>query len=538
MLDKARYRYVILLTIFLIVSGACFIGISREHSEVDITRNRTVTTEDGVTIYYDVYEPKNNDSPKYGVIVGHGFTASKESMHLTALTLAESGFVVANLDFRGHGRSGGTLGTGSPENTYELARDILAVKTYLDARDDVIHGEYGIIGHSMGGRAAFSACVEDDSFTSMVGIAPAVEHDFIEEDRPEDLLIISARYDTLFPPEVNRRVISKRHDLQEDHVEYDRRYETDGTASKISVIDNADHLTVLWASSTHREINRWFADPYGVHEGRVATSRMNIYTIIGLLSAASASMTLIHLVHGDRGDDKTRVNTDLFELSRDHFLYSFLFTIPAFIIFSPLLLLPTTNTAMYIMILGGSFLGTAYLLRKRIESPLKESIKRYLTNSGSDYIYGGIYGFTLLAIVRVFVSDHYLNLTLISTRFVYFILTAVILFFFFSVDNIFFFDLLDNDEPGKLSTARSIALYSSFKSIYVVTIMVAAGLLAMSSYYMIPYAVGLFVMIGTCSVLIHRKSGSKIIPSVAVSILTASIFVSVTAIFDPISMIL
>ena len=98
-------------------------GISREHSEVDITRNRT----DGVTIYYDIYEPKN------GVIVGHGFTASKESMHLTSLALAVSGFVVVSLDF-GHGRSGGSLATGSRDNTEELTRDILANKYLIRAR--------------------------------------------------------------------------------------------------------------------------------------------------------------------------------------------------------------------------------------------------------------------------------------------------------------------------------------------------------------------------------------------------------------------
>lgn len=527
-------RYVILLTVFLIISGACFIGISREHSEVEITRNMTVTTEDGVTIYYDIYEPKNNDSPKYGVIVGHGFTASKESMHLTSLALAESGFVVASLDFRGHGRSGGTLGTGSRDNTDELTRDILAVKTYLDGRDDIIRDNYGIIGHSMGGRAAFSACVNHDSFTRMVGIAPAVEHDFIDEDRPRDILIVSAKYDALFPPEVNRPIISKRHDVLENDVEYNRIYETNRTSSKISIIDNTDHLTILWASETHREIDRWFAASYGLVEEERSTYPIHIYTIIGLLSASSALFTSVYLIHGKQDDDKPKKGIDLKALSRDHFLYSFLFTIPGFIVFVPLLLLPTTNTAIYVMILSGSFLGTTYLLRKRMDNTLKEISTRYLRQPVSDYIYGVIYGITLLAIVKIFVSDHYLNLTLIGSRPVYFIITAVILFFFFSADNIFFFELLDS---GKRSTVKIIALYSSFKSIYVVTIMVAVSLLAMSTYYMIPYAVGLFVIIGTISVMIHRYSGSKIIPSIAVSILTASIFVSVTATFDLISII-
>jgi len=536
LLEQKHYRYVILFTIFLIISSSCFIGISREHSEVEITRNRTVTTEDGINISYDVYEPKNNDSPKYGVIVGHGFTASKESMHLTALTLVKRGFVVTTLDFRGHGRSGGTLSMGSSDDSDVLTRDILAVKTYLDSREDVVHGDYGIIGHSMGGRAAFSVCMDDDSFTRMVGIAPSVDHDLIDEDRPEDLLIISARYDTLFPPEINRQVISKRHDISEEDVEYDKIYEDTVTTSKISVIDNVDHLTVLWSSATHREIERWFAESYDLDEEQSSTSYLNILTIIGLLSALSAFFTLVYLIHGKQ-QDVVKDHLDFKALSRDYFLYSFLFAIPGFIIFSPLFLLPPLNTSIYISILSGSFLGTAYLLRKmtKEDETFKDRLKRYLHTPVSEYIYGGIYGISLLLIVKIFVSDRYLNLTLISSRFIYFILTAVILFFFFSIDNMFFFDFLNK---SKLSTVKTIALYSSYKSIYVVVIMIIASLLAMGSYYMIPYAVGLFVIIGISSVLIHRSSGSKIIPSVAVSILISSIFVSITALFDQISMIL
>ena len=506
-------------------------GISREHSEVDITRNRTVTTEDGVTIYYDIYEPKNNDSPKYGVIVGHGFTASKESMHLTSLALAESGFVVVSLDFRGHGRSGGSLGTGSRDNTEELTRDILAVKTYLDNRDDVIRDNYGIIGHSMGGRAAFSACVNHDPFTRMVGIAPAVNHDFIVKDRPQDLLIISAEYDALFPPEINRDIVSVRHDVREEDVEYNNIYRQNETTTKITIIDNTDHLTVLWASSTHVEINNWFVASYGMDDVQTRTQRINLYTVIWILSASAAFFTVVYLINGD---DATEVGepSDFKKLSKDYFLYSFLFAIPGFLIFSPLLLLPTINTAIYMIILSGSFLGTTYLIHKKTEDTIKDTFKRYLNGSISDYIYGGLCGFSLVAMVHISVSSHYLNLTLIGPRFVYFCITAVILFFFFSTDNTFFFDI-----GSGLSPMKNIALYSSFKSIYVVTIMIAASLMAMGSYYMIPYAVGLFVIIGAVSVMIHRYSGSKIVPSVAVSILIGSIFVSVTAIFDPMSIL-
>ncbi len=546
-LSKSSYRYIILFTVLLIISSACFFGISGEHSDVKISKNKTVKTEDDVTISYDVYEPKHNDSKKYGVIIGHGFTSNKESMHLTALTLAENGFVVVTLDFRGHGRSGGTLNMGSSDNSDGLTEDIMAVKTYLDKRKDVIHHDYGIIGHSMGGRAAFSACVNDDSFTTMAGIAPSIDHEFIERDRPENLLIVSAEYDILFPPEVNRKVISKRHDIDENDVKYNERYEDQTTTSKIKIIPNADHQSVLWSSETHEAIERWFTDSYDIDEEKNSTLSLNIYTIIGLLSASSAFFTLVYLIHNKRDKDdhtviKTKKDLGFKKLTMDYFLYSFLFVIPGFLIFSPLLILPPLFTSIYIAILSGSFLGTAYLLRKIAKAnkhPLKDKIKRYLTGSRSDYIYGIIYGSSLLLIVKIFVSDNYLNLTLISSRFIYFMITAVILFFFFSIDDIFFFDILDKSKKdSKLSSIKSIAVYSSYKSIYIAVVMIISSLIAMDTTYMLPYAIGLFVTIGITSVLINRFTGSKKIPAVAVSILTASIFVSITAIFDPISMIL
>lgn len=546
-LNESSYRYIILFAVFLIVSSVCLVGISGESSDVKITKNKTIKTEDDIIISYDVYEPKHNDSQKYGVIIGHGFTSNKESMHLTALTLAKNGFVVVTLDFRGHGRSGGTLSMGSSDNSEGLTKDILAVKKYLDKREDVIHHDYGIIGHSMGGRAAFSACVNDDSFTTMAGIAPSIDHDFIEEDIPENLLIVSAEYDILFPPEVNRKVISKRHDINENDVNYNERYEDQTTTSKIKIIPNADHQSILWSSETHEAIERWFTESYDIDEEQDSTFSLNIYTIIGLLSASSAFFTLVYLIHNERDKNdhtviKTKKDLNFKKLTKDYFLYSFLFVIPGFLIFSPLLILPPLFTSIYIAILSGSFLGTAYLLRKIVKEndhTLKDKIKRYITDSRSDYIYGCVYGLSLLLIVKIFISDHYMNLTLIISRFPYFIMTAVILFFFFSVDNIFFFDILDTSKKAsKLSYIKSIIVYSSYRSIYITVVMVALSLIAMDTTYMLPYAIGLFVTIGITSVLINRFTGSKKITAAAVSILTASVLVSITAILDPISMIL
>ena len=121
--------------------------------------NNFTTTIDGVRICYDVFEPKSDtSSDKSAVIIGHGVMVNKNFLRLIALDLAEQGFVVAALDFRGHGRSGGNLDRG------KITDDILAVKNVLANRGDINMSNLGYLGYSMGGGAGFALLDTDGDF--------------------------------------------------------------------------------------------------------------------------------------------------------------------------------------------------------------------------------------------------------------------------------------------------------------------------------------------------------------------------------------
>lgn len=108
------------------------------------------------------------------VIVLHGFTGSKEEEHITALCrdLHKKGFCAIRFDMSGLGQSEGSI-----ENDYRLSH-------YLDDIDAVFHeltkqyfidaGTIGIVGHSMGGKAALLYAAQNQHIRAVCAIsAPA-----------------------------------------------------------------------------------------------------------------------------------------------------------------------------------------------------------------------------------------------------------------------------------------------------------------------------------------------------------------------------
>ena len=98
----------------------------------------TITTQDGVTIFYKDWGPKTGPA----VTLSHGWPLSADSWESQAFFLASHGFRVVAHDRRGHGRSTQTSG-GHEMDTY--AADVAALTDALDLKN-AVH-----IGHSTGG---------------------------------------------------------------------------------------------------------------------------------------------------------------------------------------------------------------------------------------------------------------------------------------------------------------------------------------------------------------------------------------------------
>src|SRR5258705_11624523 len=101
----------------------------------------TITTHDGVEIYYKDWGPKNAQP----IVFHHGWPLSSDDWDTQLLFFLGQGFRVVAHDRRGHGRSS-QVSDGHDMDHY--AADAAAVVEHLDLRN-AIH-----VGHSTGGGEA------------------------------------------------------------------------------------------------------------------------------------------------------------------------------------------------------------------------------------------------------------------------------------------------------------------------------------------------------------------------------------------------
>jgi len=121
-------------------------------------------------------------------LLGHGFSASKETMFRYAEALAHAGFVCYAVDFAGHGASLQTFSIKAIVETLpEAARALGSVDVY--------------IGHSMGGGAG-GVAVREGGFRPRLFIALGSNPQLGENGPP--LLLLAGRFEEFVPPSTLR----------------------------------------------------------------------------------------------------------------------------------------------------------------------------------------------------------------------------------------------------------------------------------------------------------------------------------------------
>lgn len=85
------------------------------------------------------------------ILVIHGWTSSMANFPSRVESLVKMGYLVLLFDLRGHGKSGGTLGSLSP---HDHLKDALAAYDYLLSLDNANRENISVIGYSYGGYLA------------------------------------------------------------------------------------------------------------------------------------------------------------------------------------------------------------------------------------------------------------------------------------------------------------------------------------------------------------------------------------------------
>ena len=231
--------------IFISSVGIIFIFPTNIHKKY----NQIAVTSDEVLIAYDIFEPKyEGPSLKTAIILGHGVMVNKNFMRTIAIDLASQGFVAVAFDFRGHGRSGGSIDEG------DIIDDILAIKAILADRGDINMTNLGYVGYSMGGGAGFRLLDTDTDFRAMVSLAAGGRTEY----STPNLLILHGKWDEAFRFSDVLEYMEVKTGISSENVKTNHLYGSfdDGTALKVSLA-KTDHLLAPYNYVNVRETRFW-----------------------------------------------------------------------------------------------------------------------------------------------------------------------------------------------------------------------------------------------------------------------------------------
>jgi dienelactone hydrolase len=223
-------------------------------------RPQTLESDDGTLIQALVYTPVETSGNRPGVVVGHGFCENKQYMQPLSIELVKRGFVVVNIDFRGHGSSGGYLSEFGRSNG--LVQDMLAGVGYLEDLGFV--DRIGLAGHSMGGGTSMLTALQNPTKINAT-VAIGALSTFSSSGNISDvrnLLTAFAQYDQGITRDDGLSFL--RSYTGSEDVEIGTLYGSFalGTATKVSISPLAEHLMEPIDSAIIYEAVQWFENAF------------------------------------------------------------------------------------------------------------------------------------------------------------------------------------------------------------------------------------------------------------------------------------
>jgi len=196
---------------------------------------RVARTVDGLPV--ELARPAGADGPLPAVVIAHGYAGSARLMRGFSDTLVRRGYVVALLDFTGHGADPHRLPASGTAGAWDavLQRDLGKAVGLVRSLPMVDPQRVALVGHSMGAGAVATFAGHDPSIRATVAISLGIEG----FGTPRDLLVIYGGLE--FP---GFRTAAR------DALD-------SGAARRVVEVPGVEHISVLFSGRTHRETGDW-----------------------------------------------------------------------------------------------------------------------------------------------------------------------------------------------------------------------------------------------------------------------------------------
>ncbi|MFW9948768.1 MAG: alpha/beta hydrolase [Candidatus Thorarchaeota archaeon] len=544
-------KQTILISGFLTVYIIGAILIFTVPFSVKSTYGLYTTTDDGVSIAFNVFEPKDGGSNKPAFLIGHGSMVNKEMVKGYALELAAAGFVAVPFDFRGHGQSG----SGGTDN---MTKDVVAIREYLSARGDIDMNSLGYIGYSMGGLG--QALIEVDlSFKCFIGIGtwldPSLRKGNLTD--PLNVLLIQAIFDEAVDLSRLKESISNRTGLPLSLIYTNRIYGSfnQGNASMIYLDDDSNHLKVAWDYNFIREARDWAINSFNLD---IKDENFYVYVrAIILLIQVIGGIVFFFLIIGpitkliiiSKENRERDEKIEYFEIKTEEIpkreiiikaiLFSLILALPGILIFFPILLiLPLAVAAFVMALLYGQIFGLFILLwriGKKVNYKFRDMFENIFKDKDKlvrDLILGAILSVILYLIVYSSIGLNYLGLApsleKVWTMPIFFILSLIVLL----IQNLLMQTIIQRKYTTSFKDiVKVIFLGFLFPFLYFFVYLLILGFITRSFFYFgtfLPISVVMFLLTSAVCVISYKYTGNILVGAIIGALLLSFLIVTMS----------
>ena len=188
------------------------------------------------------------------ILIAHGFAGSSVLMRGFALTLAHAGYITVSWDFEGHGINPNPFSLIS-EST-DLIHNAESALAESETRALIDTQHIAILGHSMGSGVALSYGVIHPETHATIAISPVSQP--VSPTLPHNLLLMAGSLEAQFVANAEGLLTTaggQRDDLPA------------GTARKLVIIPNVEHITILFSPTAHSIVRTWLDGTFGPQPG-------------------------------------------------------------------------------------------------------------------------------------------------------------------------------------------------------------------------------------------------------------------------------
>lgn len=262
---------------------AIAIGLFELHGASDgLSVIRTTVGQTPVTIF----QPMSH-KPAPVVLIAHGFAGSQQLMQPFAETFARNGYVAVTFDFLGHGRNPvpirGDINQGETV-TSELLRELGQVAAYartLPSSD----GHLAVLGHSMASDIVVRFAQGDPGVQAVVAVS--VFSPVVTANSPRNLLVIVGALEPSMLRNEGFRIVNLTASGNAVASETYGSF-TDGTARRLVLARDVEHIGVLYSRDSLVESLRWINEAFGRQQADFIDSpgKWLALTFLGIVALA------------------------------------------------------------------------------------------------------------------------------------------------------------------------------------------------------------------------------------------------------------